>query len=172
MSAVFVQAISEGICSADPAATVAKALRPARKKTRQPALLDLADLRELLRTAEASGASPVTKVASRLLALSAVRPGAIRGAEWTEFEGIDWNADDAQLADAPLWRIPASRMKVVMERKDDEAYEHIVPLSRSTASCGDVASSLFVFPMFSPAPLSGAAPSSSSARRAGRCSSS
>lgn len=87
--AVLVQAISAGICSTDPAAIVAKALSPARRKTRQPAIADLAELRRLLTAVEASGASPVTKIDSRLLALTAVRPGVLRGPTWAEFEGID-----------------------------------------------------------------------------------
>lgn len=130
ISAVFVQAISEGICSTDPAAIVAKALRPARKKTRQPAIADLTELRELLTAVEASGASPVTKIASRLLALTAVRPGVLRGATWAEFEGIDWTSIHPEEAATPLWRVPASRMKVVLDRKEDAAYEHLVLLSR------------------------------------------
>jgi integrase len=130
ISAVFVQAISEGICATDPAAIVAKALRPARKKTRQPAIADLTELRELLTAVEASGASPVTKIASRLLALTAVRPGVLRGATWAEFEGIDWTSIHPEEAATPLWRVPASRMKVVLDRKEDAAYEHLVPLSR------------------------------------------
>ncbi len=74
MSAVFVHGIATGACSDDPAARVMKALRPTPKKTRQPAITEIEDLRDLLRKVEASGATPVTKIASRLLALTAVRP--------------------------------------------------------------------------------------------------
>jgi integrase len=130
MSAVFVHAISEGICAADPAATVAKAMRPARKQTKQPAIAELSELRALLRTVEASGASPVTLVASRLLALTAVRPAVLRGATWAEFEGIDWAAGMDSEEEAPIWRVPAQRMKLVLDRKDDASYDHVVPLSR------------------------------------------
>jgi len=128
MSAVFVHAISEGICATDPAATVAKAMKPARKQTKQPAIADLEELRTLLRTVEASGASPVTTIASRLLALTAVRPAVLRGVAWEEFEGIDWNEADATEPN-PIWRIPAHRMKLVLDRKDDAAYDHVVPLA-------------------------------------------
>jgi integrase len=108
---------------------VTKALVPRRKRGKQPAISDLEKLQELLRLAEASGASPVTKIASRLLALTAVRPGVVRGAAWHEFEGIDWNAEAAIGGDA-IWRIPAERMKLTLERKDDTGFEHIVPLPR------------------------------------------
>jgi integrase len=130
MSSVFVHAIAEGVSSDDPAATVAKALQPARKKSRQPAILDLAELRALLAAVEDSGASPVTKIASRLLALTAMRPGALRGAAWEEFEGIDWSSPDASLASKALWRVPPTRMKLVLDRKDEVTYEHLVPLPR------------------------------------------
>jgi integrase len=130
MSAIFVHAISEGICVSDPAAIVAKAMKPARKRTKQPAIAEIEMLRELLRTVEASAASPVTTIGSRLLALTAVRPAALRGATWDEFEGIDWDAPDPTDAATPVWRIPARRMKLVADRKDDESYEHLVPLSR------------------------------------------
>jgi integrase len=131
MSAVFVHSISEGVCAGDPASMVTKALVPRRKPGKQPALSDVEKLRELLRLAEASGASPVTKIASRLLALTAVRPGAVRGAAWSEFEGIDWSAEVATHHHA-IWRIPPERMKLALERKDDVGFEHIVPLSRQS----------------------------------------
>jgi integrase len=107
-----------------------RALKPAPKATRQPALTDIEALRTLLRAAEESGASPVTKVASRLLALTAVRPGVVRGAAWSEIEGIDWTCEQPEEAEAGLWRVPPARMKLVLERKDEETFEHLVPLSR------------------------------------------
>jgi len=82
---------------------------PARKRSKQPAIADVGELRKLLRTAEASGASPVTLIGSRLLALTAVRPAVLRGATWGEFEGIDWNSPDPAGANAPIWRIPSYR---------------------------------------------------------------
>jgi integrase len=130
MSAVFVYGIATGVCSTDPAATVMRALKPAPKSAHQPALTDIEALRTLLRTAEESGASPVTKVASRLLALTAVRPGVVRGAAWSEIEGIDWTNEHPEEAEAGLWRVPPARMKLVLDRKDEETFEHLVPLSR------------------------------------------
>ncbi|MGD9811437.1 MAG: tyrosine-type recombinase/integrase [Sphingobium sp.] len=130
MSAVFSFAIAEGICESDPASVVTKALKPINKKKRQPAITDLAELQKLLIKAEESGASPVTKLASRLLALTAVRPGVIRGTSWDEFEGVNWDAEPCTFPDDAIWRIPAQRMKLIADRKEDEQFEHIVPLSR------------------------------------------
>lgn len=127
VSAVNAYAISEGILKGDPAAVIGKALKPAPKKGKQPSLTDPEQAREVLRDAEASGASPVTKLASRVLALTIVRPGVVRGVEWSEFEGIDW--EDRRFGpDLPLWRVPASRMKLALDKKDEEAFEHLVPL--------------------------------------------
>jgi integrase len=94
----------------DPAATVRGAMAPV-VKGRQPAVTDLAEAQAAV---EAIPAHPTTKLASRLLALTVVRPGELRGARWIEFEGLE--------GAEPLWRVPAIRMKM---KKD-----HLVPLSR------------------------------------------
>lgn len=111
MSAVFVHGIASGIAESDPAAIVQKALVPV-SKTPQPAVVNLAGLREVLRRSESERAYPVTKLALRLLAITALRNAELRGAAWTEFEGLD--------GPEPLWRIPAERMKMKKV--------HLVPL--------------------------------------------
>ena len=121
ISAVFAFAIAEGLAEQDPAAFVARALRPAPIARRQPALTDLDQARALLAACERAGGPPIIRLASRFLALTAVRIGALLGATWDEFEGLD--------GDAPLWRIPAERMKLKKARKADSANDHIVPLS-------------------------------------------
>ncbi|MFL6862229.1 MAG: tyrosine-type recombinase/integrase [Allosphingosinicella sp.] len=132
ISAVFLRAIGQGKVGADPApATITKAMKPLPRKGKQPALTDAAELRRLLRDAEGSGASPVTKLASRALALTAVRPGVVAGAfAWAELEGVDWD-EPAGPGSHPeaLWRIPSERMKLVLDRKGEVAFEHLVPLS-------------------------------------------
>ena len=127
ISGVYAYAISEGIVSSDPAAVVGKALKPLPKKGKQPAITDPDEARQVLIAAEASGASPVTKLASRLLALTQSRPGMIRGAEWTEFSGIDWEGESYGPF-LPMWTIPAQRMKLVLDLKEEQEFEHQVPL--------------------------------------------
>ncbi|MCG7363670.1 integrase arm-type DNA-binding domain-containing protein [Roseomonas sp. ACRSG] len=112
MSAVFVHAISCGLGDADPAAIVKRALLPV-PRGRQPALTDLEDVRQVLRDAEAIPAHPATKLGLRMLALTVVRPGELRGMMWSEIEGRG--------GPDPIWRIPAERMKMKKE--------HVVPLS-------------------------------------------
>jgi integrase len=121
MSGVFVYGIASGICDNDPAAIVRSAMKPLPAKGRQPALKDIDDARGLLLVADGATASPVTKIASRLLALTAVRPGVLRQAEWTEFEDLD--------GPAPIWRIPAAKMKLTAARKADVREEFVVPLA-------------------------------------------
>lgn len=76
---------------------------------------------------EASTSSSLTKRASRLLALTAVRPGVVRAARWSEFEGIDWQDGEADAPEA-AWHIPPVRMKLDLDKKGDDAFEHVVPL--------------------------------------------
>jgi integrase len=127
ISAVYAMHISEGVIEIDPAASVTKALKPLPKKGRQPAITDPVEARQVLIAAEASGASPITKLASRLLALTQSRPGMVRGVSWDEIEGIDWT-DTRYGPELPIWRVPAARMKLVLDLKDEEAFEHIIPL--------------------------------------------
>ncbi|WP_417426263.1 tyrosine-type recombinase/integrase [Hoeflea sp.] len=121
MSAVFVYAIATGRGEHDPAATVQKAMAPL-KKGRQPAITDLSDAQEMLARVDAETAHPMTKLAIRILALTAVRPGTLTGTPWQEWQDLD--------ADAPTWRIPAERMKLRLHHKDDDNRDHLVPLSR------------------------------------------
>lgn len=127
VSAVFAYGVAEGLVAADPAATLGRALKPIGKKGRQPAVRTIEDARQLLADMENSTSSPLTKIASRLLALTAVRPGVVRAAEWVEFEGIDWSRPTEPALKA-VWRIPPERMKLELSDKGEEAYEHVVPL--------------------------------------------
>ncbi|MHA0330306.1 tyrosine-type recombinase/integrase [Sphingomonas melonis] len=128
VSGIFQFGMAEGLVPGDPAAGIKKALKPTPTGGKQPALKDIVEARQLLADMDASTSGPMVKAASRLLALTAVRPGVLRTVPWTEFEGIDWRDPDAPAPDA-LWRIPAARMKLFLEDKGDEAFEHVVPLS-------------------------------------------
>jgi integrase len=121
ISGVYAYAIASGIADSDPAEKVGAALKPMPKKGRQPAITDIVELRRMLATVDADVARPVTRLALRLIALTAVRPGELRGAEWSEFENLDGSE--------PLWRIPAARMKGDLNRKDDVGGDHLVPLA-------------------------------------------
>ncbi|SEI67762.1 Site-specific recombinase XerD [Sphingobium sp. AP50] len=121
ISMVFCFAIAEGWAKEDPAAVVGRVLRPKPMAQRQPALVEIEQLRDLLAACESAGGPPIVRLASRFLALTAVRMGALLGARWEEFEDLD--------GAAPLWRIPAARMKISRDKKQDAANDHLVPLS-------------------------------------------
>lgn len=120
ISAVFVYGIAEGIVQSDPAEKLGPALKPLRKG-RQPAITDLVPLQKMIIAAEEDYARPITRLALRLLALTAVRPSELRGAQWDEFE--DLNGPE------PLWRIPAARMKGDLDRKEELKGDHLVPIT-------------------------------------------
>lgn len=126
ISGVFAFAVAEGLAEQDPAAIVGKALRPAPPVRPQPALIDIEDARALLDACERAGGPPIIRQASRFLALTAVRMGALLGARWDEFADLD--------GAAPLWRVPATRMKLKKARKADPANDHLVPLCRQAVA--------------------------------------
>ena len=112
-SQVFRYAIATSRCKSNPAADLRGALKP-KGKVEHRAALTTAELPELLRKIEAydeqGGGDSQTKLALKLLALTFVRTGELREAEWGEFD-----LDHAE------WRIPADRMKM--------KEPHFVPLS-------------------------------------------
>jgi integrase len=128
MSAVFVHGIAEGIGTRDPAAVITMALRRVPKAKPRPALLTIEALQELMAKTEDRAAAPLTKLASRFTGLTAQRPSMIRGAAWYEIEHVDWDAPDGASPSA-LWRIPADRVKQLLELKSDSAFDHLVPLA-------------------------------------------
>ena len=105
-AAVFVCTIASGRAENDPAAAVQKAMGPV-KKGRQPAITDLEQAREVLRHADSTPASPVTKLALRLLALTALRPGTLITTPWVELSDLD--------TETPIWQVPAARMKLRLQ---------------------------------------------------------
>lgn len=121
VSAVFVYGIAMGYCAADPAGGLGAILPKKPKAKRQPAITDLPKLRQLLIDCEAERCRAPTKLALRLLALTAVRPGELHGARWAEFHDLG--------GAEPLWRIPAARMKGDKERKAEADGDHLVPLA-------------------------------------------
>ena len=112
---VFRYAIAAGKCLSNPAADLRGALK-SKPEPKHMAALSLADLPGLLRkidTYTEDGGEVQTQYALSLLALTFVRTGELREAEWQEFD-----------LDAGVWRIPAERMKMKSP--------HIVPLARQT----------------------------------------
>jgi integrase len=106
---VFRYAVATGRAERDPSADLRGALPPVNDK-HHASITDPKAIGALLRAMEGYQGSFVVRCALRLAPLVFVRPGELRGAEWSE---IDFEKAE--------WRIPASKMKM--------REQHIVPLS-------------------------------------------
>lgn len=113
IAGVFQYAEAAGYRDGNPAEAMRHVLKPLPTSKPRAAVTTIAEARECLAAGERVPAFPVTRLALRFLALTAQRPGEVRFAEWTEFEGLD--------GDNPTWRIPAEHMKMKKE--------HFVPLA-------------------------------------------
>lgn len=134
LSAIFIRAKGEHLVAVNPTTDLINALKPTPKGAKQPAITTLPDLITLQKVVDNSTSNPPTKICSRLLALTAVRVGVLRTAPWTEFEGIDWSDPDAP-APGAVWKISAERMKLEIEDKGDDAFDHDVPLTAEMVAC-------------------------------------
>jgi integrase len=107
-SAVFRYAIQTGRATYNPAADMKGVLKT--RKVEHRSAISRGELPDFLKKLDSYSGDPITKLALRLIVLTFVRTGELRGARWEEFD-----VDQAE------WRIPAERMKM--------RSPHIVPLS-------------------------------------------
>jgi integrase len=105
---VFRFGVATGRCERDPTPDLKGALKT--RKVKHMARVSEAELPELMRKIAAYDGELQTRLALQFMALTFVRTGEMRFAEWSEF-------DEAKAE----WRIPAERMKMPSP--------HIVPLS-------------------------------------------
>ncbi|MCY3969979.1 MAG: tyrosine-type recombinase/integrase [Acidobacteria bacterium] len=113
MAGVIACSVADGYRADDPTSTLSAVLPAGRTQRKHHRYLPAKELREALVKVQDSGAWIGTRLAMRLLALTAARSGEVRGARWREVD-----------LESATWTVPASRMK---SRK-----EHRIPLS-STA---------------------------------------
>ena len=111
ISAVCRYAIQQGIATSNPAGDLDGIVR--QRMVQHWASLPREELPQFLRALEfySDRGRKLTQQAIKLLLLTFVRSGELRGARWEEFDLED-----------KVWRIPANRMKM--------RNEHLVPLSR------------------------------------------
>jgi integrase len=117
IGAVFRFAIASGKASGNPAADLGAALKP-KPKVQHFASLRAADLPDFLERLAAYDGEEQTRLAILFTLHTFVRTNETRFAAWAEFEDLDGTA--------PLWRIPAERMKM--------GREHLVPLTRQVVA--------------------------------------
>jgi integrase len=128
---VFRHAVRTGRADSDPTGALKGAIA-SPVVTHRAAIVQPKAFGALLRSIEAYQGSPETSAALRLLALTFVRPGGLRSAEWSEFD-----------LDEPIWSIPVGKMK--MRRP------HRVPLAPQAVAIlrdlhGMTGRSQFLFP--------------------------
>lgn len=97
---VFRYAVSTGRADTDPTFALKGALIAPTVQNRA-AIVEPKAFGGLLRAIAGYQGAPETRAALELLALTFVRPGEMRSAEWSEFD-----------VDAAVWSIPASKMKM------------------------------------------------------------
>ncbi|RMR20328.1 integrase [Pseudomonas syringae pv. avii] len=105
---IFRYGLAKGVVDANPATDLSVVAAPAKAARHHPHV-PFAELPELLSKCEAANVHTLTRHAIKLLVLTAVRPGELRQAPWTEFD-----------LDNSTWKIPKERMKA--------RRPHIVPL--------------------------------------------
>jgi integrase len=109
---VFRYAVASSRADTDPTGALKGAITAPVARNRA-AIIEPKAFGALLRAIHSYDGAPETRVALILAALTFVRPGELRAAEWSEFD-----------LDGKIWAIPAGRMK--MKRA------HRVPLARQT----------------------------------------
>lgn len=111
-------AVAKGWRQDDPSLAIATALPKDRQEKAHRKALPYAEVATCMRVVEASGAGISTKMAFRLLVLTASRSGEVRLARWGQ---VDWKGEGG-----PIWTRPASVMKMKKP--------HSVPLSEAASA--------------------------------------
>ncbi len=111
---IFRYGLAKGVVDTNPATDLSVVAAPPKAARHHPHVT-FAELPELLAKSEAANIHSLTRHAIRLLTLTAVRPGELRQAPWTEFD-----------LERATWTIPAERMKA--------RRPHVVPLPRQAVA--------------------------------------
>ena len=123
LAEIFAFGRARGLVTGNPAADLGAAMLSPPPPRPHAALTSITDCRALLAACDRDEARAETILASRFLALTAVRLAAVRGMVWAEVD----------LA-ARTWTVPAARMKLSRAKKDDPRFDHVVPLSAAAVA--------------------------------------
>ncbi|MGJ8515284.1 tyrosine-type recombinase/integrase [Carnimonas bestiolae] len=107
MRQIFSHAVARGLIDSNPASELRHIAKPAPESTQYPHLKE-SELHDFFVALSRSNSRAGTINAVRMMVYTAVRPGMIRAAEWSEI-------------DVDIWRVPAAKMKM---RRD-----YVTPLS-------------------------------------------
>lgn len=111
---IFRYGLAKGVVDANPATDLNVVAKQAKAVRHHPHVT-FAELPDLLAKLDVAKIHTFTRSAIRLLLLTAVRPGELRGARWDEFD-----------LDCDTWTIPKERMKA--------RRPHVVPLPRQAVA--------------------------------------
>jgi integrase len=128
---VFKFAIATNRAERDPSADLAGALISPKVQHRA-AITEPKAVGALLRAVDDLDGQPTTKSALQLIAVTFVRPGELRHAEWTEFDILN-----------AVWHIPAVKMKMDRPHKVPLSHQAIEIIDRLRPITG---SSRYLFP--------------------------
>ena len=129
ISAIFAYGIFKGQATFDPAASLSKVLPVKPPKRRWPAVITIEKARSVLALTDRAEATPIVKLASRFLALTAQRPGMVRWLRWDEI--ADFDPDNSEKDGRVIWTVPAAKLKQELDLRMEEAFDHSVPLASS-----------------------------------------
>lgn len=134
----------------NPASEIKVAMKPLPKAKRWPAFRKLDDVRALIAKVDLSHSYPITRLASRFLALVAQRPGMVHTMKWEHLTGIHWDKSSEASVTA-LWSVPSAEMKVEFDKRGDEEWGHDIPLAPQAVAVLQVVRTLtgtgpYVFP--------------------------
>ena len=122
---IFDLAIVDGLIETNPVRPTRVIMKPVRKR-KFKAILNLKEAQASLKAWEAEDHLVQLKLASRLLALAAPRPGPLRFAQKQEFLDLD-GAD-------PRWVIPAAKMKLERAESEQESFAFTIPLAAQSVA--------------------------------------
>lgn len=111
-------AVAKGWRQDDPSVAISQALPKDKQEKVHRKALPYSEVATCMQAVEASGAGISTKMAFRLLVLTASRSGEVRLARWGQ---VDWKGEGG-----PIWTRPASVMKMKKP--------HSVPLSEAASA--------------------------------------
>jgi integrase len=132
LEAILDFAVAEGHDIKNFARIAKGSMKQPPKQQKWPACTRIADCQQLLADAENAGASPIVRLASRFLALTAQRPGMISNLTWDELFEIDWDED----SDCPnaIWMVPTRKLKQGIDLPNQPGVGHLVPLVKESVA--------------------------------------
>ncbi|MFO1098229.1 MAG: integrase arm-type DNA-binding domain-containing protein [Xanthobacteraceae bacterium] len=112
-SRIFRYGVASGYCPRDPASDLRGALT-VPVVTNRAAITDPTEVGALMRAIHCYQGAPITRLALKFLALTFVRPGELRFAEWSEISGTVWSIPGRKMKMRRPHRVPLARQALAV----------------------------------------------------------